>query len=58
VALVRQRRGSLLEAVGHAYDYVLRFDRDRRRQALRALPLQLALSVVVLVVLMAAFGWF
>lgn len=55
---MRQRRGSLLEAVGHAYDYVLRFDRDRRRQALRALPLQLALSVVVLVVLMAAFGWF
>jgi hypothetical protein len=44
-----------MEVAGHAYNMVFRFDREQRRVAGRVLPLQLLLTVVVLLRL---FGWF
>jgi hypothetical protein len=47
-----------MEAAGHAYNLLFRFDRAQRRMATRVLPLQLLLSVVAFVVLLRLFGWF
>jgi hypothetical protein len=49
---------ALLEILGHAYNYAVRFDGEQRRQAIRVFPLQAMLSVVVFGLLMALFGWF
>jgi len=47
-----------MEAAGHAYNLLFRFDRTQRRMATRVLPLQLLLSIIVFVVLLRLFGWF
>ena len=48
----------VLDVVGHAYNYFVRYDEEMRRKSVQVLPLQLGFSVIFLLALFASFGWF
>jgi glycerol-3-phosphate acyltransferase PlsY len=47
----------MMAILGHAWNMLFRFDRGRRRTALRVLPLQLFLTAAVFLLLLGLFGW-
>jgi hypothetical protein len=50
--------GASLEVLGHAYNYLVRFNPEQRRKATRVLPVQAGLSFIVFTLLLKLFRWF
>ena len=50
--------GLALDVAGHAWDYIVHYDAERRERFRQAYPVALALAAVIFLPAMALLGWF